>query len=243
MIGSKYIYYKKITNNVFLIKGFNMRKTKIVLAATILAASTTCANAALISRLGGLAYYDDVNNLTWLADANANGAMTWADANAWAAGLNVAGVTGWRLPDTIDVNNDGITFPNVYQGVDAGYNITTHSEMSNMFYNVLGNSAIFDTAGNPQVGGLSNTGPFTNLQSGYYWSATEYVIDPAYAWVFGMHNGNQGYLFKPATFYDLSNITAWAVYSGDVSAVPVPAAVWLFSSGLLGLVGVARRKR
>ncbi len=30
--------------------------------------------------------------------------------------------------------------------------------------------------------------------------------------------------------------------SADVSAVPVPAAVWLFGSGLLGLVGVARRK-
>jgi len=28
-----------------------------------------------------------------------------------------------------------------------------------------------------------------------------------------------------------------------VAAVPVPAAVWLFGSGLLGLVGVARRKR
>jgi hypothetical protein len=28
----------------------------------------------------------------------------------------------------------------------------------------------------------------------------------------------------------------------DVKAVPVPAAVWLFGSGLLGLVGVARRK-
>ncbi|MCP4042838.1 MAG: VPLPA-CTERM sorting domain-containing protein, partial [Gammaproteobacteria bacterium] len=31
--------------------------------------------------------------------------------------------------------------------------------------------------------------------------------------------------------------------SGDVSAVPVPAAVWLFGSGLIGLLGVARRKR
>ena len=28
----------------------------------------------------------------------------------------------------------------------------------------------------------------------------------------------------------------------SVAAVPVPAAVWLFGSGLLGLVGVARRK-
>jgi hypothetical protein len=30
---------------------------------------------------------------------------------------------------------------------------------------------------------------------------------------------------------------------GSASAVPVPAAVWLFGSGLLGLVGVARRKQ
>jgi len=31
-------------------------------------------------------------------------------------------------------------------------------------------------------------------------------------------------------------------YSAGVSAVPVPAAAWLFGSGLLGLVGVARRR-
>jgi hypothetical protein len=37
---------------------------------------------------------------------------------------------------------------------------------------------------------------------------------------------------------------AWAVRSGDVPAVvPVPAAVWLFGSGLLGLLGVVKRKR
>ena len=29
----------------------------------------------------------------------------------------------------------------------------------------------------------------------------------------------------------------------DIQAVPVPAAVWLFGSGLIGLVGVARRKK
>ena len=43
---------------------------------------------------------------------------------------------------------------------------------------------------------------------------------------------------NPTTmFYDNISITA------DVNAVPVPAAVWLFGSGLLGLVGVARRKK
>ena len=31
--------------------------------------------------------------------------------------------------------------------------------------------------------------------------------------------------------------------SVSVSTVPIPAAVWLFGSGLLGLVGMARRKK
>jgi hypothetical protein len=29
----------------------------------------------------------------------------------------------------------------------------------------------------------------------------------------------------------------------SLTAVPVPAAVWLFGSGILGLVGVARRRK
>jgi hypothetical protein len=36
--------------------------------------------------------------------------------------------------------------------------------------------------------------------------------------------------------HDLSHLSVYA------PVVPVPAAVWLFGSGLLGLVGVARRK-
>ena len=38
------------------------------------------------------------------------------------------------------------------------------------------------------------------------------------------------------------NLGQWTI-TGQVSAVPVPAAVWLFGSGLIGLAGFARRKR
>ena len=35
----------------------------------------------------------------------------------------------------------------------------------------------------------------------------------------------------------------FAPFSHDATYVPVPAAVWLFGSGMLGLVGIARRRR
>jgi len=223
-----------------------------VLCACAVSLITTPSYATLIGVLpatpGGTdyqAYYDDVADLTWLANANAAGAMNWTTANAWAAGLSINGVTGWRLPDTVDVGNDGATYTNIYQGVDYGYNITTPSELSNMFYNVLGNTAYYDTSGTPTGCTapnycLTNTGPFSNLQSNGYWSSTEYAPVPTYAWSFYFGDGDQHSTGKTSIYY------AWAVQSGNVggaSIVPAPAAVWLFGSGLLGLVGLGKPRR
>ena len=41
---------------------------------------------------------------------------------------------------------------------------------------------------------------------------------------------------------NVTTFTTGEGFAGQVSAVPVPAAAWLFGSGLLGLVGIARRK-
>jgi hypothetical protein len=43
-------------------------------------------------------------------------------------------------------------------------------------------------------------------------------------------------------FTTSSSVTSTS-FSGNITPVPVPAAVWLFGSGLLGLVGIARRKK
>jgi hypothetical protein len=50
---------------------------------------------------------------------------------------------------------------------------------------------------------------------------------------------------NPATWVisPTETMAGYAFASFEVSAVPVPAAIWLFGSGLLGLIGVARRKK
>ena len=218
-------------------------KSIIGAACTCLAVVSFNANATLISRLGGLAYYDDEADLTWLADANAgagsiyddigynndtttDGLMTWQSAMDWATNLEVAGATDWRLPDTLlpDAGCD------VTPSDGSGYNCSG-SELGNLFYNVLGgvaHSSITTTHN-------SNYDLFTNIQSSWYWSATEYSPPNTSARVFSMGNGDQGGYNKTIATY------AWAVHSGDVNAVPEPTTIWLLSLGL-GLIGFARRK-
>ena len=197
-------------------------------------------DAALVSRLGGQAYYDTVADLTWLADANyamtsgyvaanaVTGTMGWQAANVWAAQLTVGGVSGWRLPKTLQPDTS-CSFQS--GGISSAYNCTG-SELGNLFYNVLGGAA------NASITTTHNTNYnlFSNVQSQYYWSATEYAPSTDRAWTFGMFAGFQGNNIKSSSYY------GWALQSGDVSAVPVPTTAWLFGSGLLGLIGVARRK-
>ena len=182
-----------------------VKKLQLGITVGVLALVSINANSELVGRLpatqGGTdyqAYYDTDADLTWLADANAAGtAMNWVDANAWAAGLDVDGVTGWRLADTIqpDASCD------LQSGdISRGFNCTG-SEMGNLFYNVLGTSA----------GSLPNTGPFSNVQSFFYWTATEYASDPDLAWLFNTNGGFQDRHIKPHAHF------AWAVQSGDVA--------------------------
>ena len=118
------------------------------------------------------------------------------------------------------------------------------SEMAHLFYNTLGNLSYCDPAlattaacNGPQTGwGLSNTAYFSNLTPDLYWSGTPYDNSPSTGMAFDFNNGRQQ---VNSSF----NTRAWAVHDGDVGAavVPMPAAVWLFGSGLLGLIGIARK--
>ena len=196
------------------------------------------------------AYYDTVLGITWLADANysmttghdADGLMDWDTAMGWVSSLNPYGsdITDWRMPTVTDTGTYGCNYAR--SGTDCGFNVDTATgEMASMFYDTLDNLAFYDTSASdtPQEGwGLSNTGPFSNLQPFNYWSSTPHTPTMSYAWFFSFNVGQQYYSNKSIGRH------AWAVHDGDVGApiIPIPGAVWLFGSGLIGLIGLARRK-
>lgn len=218
--------------------------TSRLITSSLIAASliSGAAHATLMGRdLNGSAgsfeaYYDTDLDITWLANANVNGPMTWAAANTWAANLSLTdGVNtydNWRLPTTLQPDS---SCGSQFVGVSFGFNCTG-SEMGHLFYSELGGTAGLSI--------LTSTDPdlakFTNLQARLYWSAAEFAPDTGLAWYFHFGNGYQGADYKYNGFYAL------AVSPGDVAAannnpVPEPQTLALVGLGLLGLA-VARRR-
>lgn len=239
-----------------------------IVCAGILVVGSTSANAVAVSgqgtwettlqartfdgnTIGG--YYDTALNITWLANANYAGTtMYWDSAMSWISSLNINGITGWRLPTTGPVNGSGFNDNFATNGsTDYGFNMSapgtiyagsTGSEMAHLNYVTLGNKALVDVSGGLQSGwGLTNSGPFSNIQTLTYWSATEYAPATGSAWTFLFTSGEQDITYK------WNGLSVWAVHSGDVGTaiapVPAPAAVWLFGSGLIGFLGFGRKRR
>lgn len=216
--------------------------------------------------------YDDVLDITWLADANlaasisfgvprssgitinsginSQGNMSSFHANQWIAGMNSygdgwLGINSWRLPNVEPVNNSYFNFNLSLNGdTDRGLNISAPvhpiynpngqsagfigNELAYHYYNNLGgeNHTTFSNQENLQL--------FDNIQGGYYLTGVEISIEKI---AFTMKYGEQLLQFSSLSF-------VWAVADGDhgVSAVPIPAAIWLFGSSLVGLFGFRRLK-
>lgn len=163
-----------------------------------------------------------------------DGSRYWAAQSAWANSLNTVGLVynfnagysmawsdGWRLPSTVDTRES------------IGFDVTS-SELGHLFYTELGNS-------NPQSGnGLVNTGPFTNLQTGCYWSGTDFSADYGMKWFFSTC-GLQ-------CFEDVSSLEGFglAVRSGqliETVPVPEPATIYLLILGIAALCIVLKLKK
>lgn len=236
---------------------------KHVNLVVILAILDLPAHSALVGRLPATpdsldfqAYYDTDLDITWLADANlaesntfglatrtslgmhpsdssgvdgliVSGLLNWPAALFWIDAMNAANylsVNGWRLPitpqpDPTCSSQSNITVPPQGSGSNC-----TGSEMGHLS-NVEGVT-------------LSTPGPFINIQINNYHAGTVYAANTDAAWGFEFTFSTQN--LAPKSGFR----RAWAVHDGDVFApVPLPAAFWLFGTGFIGLIAVARRKK
>ena len=243
----------------------------LVLIASVVVTNTAQAslvdrgNGLLYDNVLNLTWLQDANYAK-TSGYDTNGKMGWGGATAWAANLVYGGYSDWRLASNTPVNGSSFNYSYANNGsTDYGYNITSpHSELSYMYYVNLGLKGFVNSAGvyqpnfgifgNGTYNGVdhspnnqsshspNNVGLVTNLQSDGYWSGSDYAPDSTgnSAWYFFAGDGTQE---NGALKEDIHNqLYAWAVHPGDVAAVPVPGAIWLFGSGLLGLLGLKKRK-
>lgn len=221
--------------SILFIAGF-ASATDVVLAApvswvdwTTFEAGFTDGTAAGTANDGGLTvtYSGEVYNLQTQVDGT--GTDWWAPDSTWADG------------STIDNAPPGTDIIALRGNTGSTNTITFSQPVTNPFMAVfsLGSPIVtdvtynFDSPFDVIVGGANSAfgGSSVVEQDGNILSGIE---------------GNGTIMFL-GTYTSISftvpNNESWHGFTIGVQQIPVPAAVWLFGSGLLGLIGIARRKQ
>lgn len=201
-----------------------MRFFKLISVAAALVLSAG-ANAELIS-YNGYTLNTDTNIVTgggleWLQ---------WTETEGMSVNDALSTHNGWRIATSTDVTNlinsfnFGLT--STYDPMEPAFSEITNSSALVNFMELFGArpDQFFELSTAVLFGG-SIDGSFSSIILGY----NDELGDNALVAFPDSHNADSS-----------GGLRGLALVK--VSAVPVPAAVWLFGSGLLGLIGVARRK-
>jgi len=123
-------------------------------------------------------------------------------------------------------------FGNVYQIDSAG-------TRSILIDNVVGTGIALDASGNIFISTPGRTDLALLSNSIYMFNPSD-LLNPLLIASFDSTVGELTF-DDAGNLYTIDNIDNLSIIK--LSAVPIPAAVWLFGSGLIGLIGVARRKK
>ena len=156
------------------------------------------------------------------------------------------------------VYTDGLSYNDVEAMVNGGtldgWRFAREYEFGELMASAIGGpyTDFFDPAQYLPMVNLINLMGFTydGSSQGDYWAfATGYVDSTgftyAYARQFGYQNSQGGYVrpeYQEFVLYKTDSDATKGAFLVRTSVVPVPAALWLFGSGLLGLVGIASKK-
>jgi len=168
---------------------------------------------------------------TWTANADLTAAISsflagTTDAQFWVAGSYkpAVGFDTYALSDTpiADVNAFTTQFGGFVTDANFGVFATATEGLSENW-----------KSGIPALDPSHYVNPALNA----YTDGTDLGVDGTF------YGSKVGFFGNEDIVYDTWRLDADGTLSYGVSAVPVPAAVWLFGSGLIGLVGVARRRK
>jgi len=205
-----------------------MKKILFIILSSF--AIVTATQAALIDYGNGMIYDDDIN-LTMMQDMNyvmtsgydPDGHLTYQEAVAWVNQLSFGGFTDWRLPSVTPCFDNNELCPGL-------------GELGHIYFDELGG-----TLWEPGLGWIQpDLSIFNNVLSGRYWAGPDFDLDDlgysTHAWWYSLVNGSQ----DSWPIDELFTEHVWAVRDGN--PVPIPGTIWLFVSGLLGMLGIARLK-
>lgn len=135
--------------------------------------------------------------------------------------------------------------PYLYGIKSTGYTLTANFNSSGVF--TSGNIVItgkFNGSATSTTLMTANLIKFGKSSDGYIWGFnTNNIVCSA-----AINTAAKGCLPSEVVYLGLASAQkvltkSWSTKGVALTSVPVPAAAWLFGSGLVGLVGVARRKR
>jgi hypothetical protein len=153
---------------------------------------------------------------------------------------------GFPFTPTFNATLDSVKFAAMFlSGTNQGLNVMLMSSSGEVPATVLETMSL--TIGSEAVYTTNSSLHIALAEGTEYWVVLAAQGDGSFGWF----NNSEGIvgpaarteLLAPVPWYRTSlNISAFAV-EGTSAPVPVPAAVWLLGSGLVGLVGLRRRMR